>query len=372
MQSAEADSAFGFSGTSSPGGSSGYFDIGTDKYPGPDPEGFSLADQALAFITGEMHSVIGRRLDINKFRVIAGGTYAASYNGSSMTQSVMRTGKGSYGSNAIGGWTQVLGLTSSGNRRSVIGDGDGIFDGAMMGFDMPLSDNTMAGTFIGGSVAEVGSFNDSHDHDAKSFYAGVYASHETKGYFFDLAIAGGRTNHDNTRFVDGSKFDARASYDGYFVSPALTVSTFTQIGKRVVIPSVRVQYAGYFFDKYTENGASGTLTVNDRESHVFNTRAQLTVPYETALFDTGLLRVQGRSGFDARVNLSGDTVTSNLNGQPVSFQSEDQNGILGFFLGADFMLALDGGWSLYGGFEGAVYSSEALNAGGQIGARFSF
>lgn len=369
--SGEAAKTFGFSDTSS-SSSSGFFDIGIDKDPGPDPEGFSLADQALSFITGEMHTVINRRLDINKLRVIAGGTYAAAYNGTSMTQSVMRGSKGSYGSNKIGGWTQVLGLTSTGNRRAVIGDGDGIFDGAMMGFDMPLSGNTMAGMFMGGSVAEVGSFNTSHDHGAKSFYTGMYASHEYNGYFFDAALAGGRTTHKNKRLVDGTKFDAKASYSGYFVSPSLTASTFTQIGDRVVIPSLRLQYAGYFFNNYTEDGLTGALTVNNRETHVFNTRAQLTVPYETGMFDTGVLRVQGRGGFDARFNLSGDTVTSNLNGQPVSFQSSNDNEIFGFFLGADFVLALDGGWSLYGGVESAIYSSDTLNAGGQVGARFSF
>lgn len=200
----------------------------------------------------------------------------------------------------------------------------------------------------------------------------MYASHEYNGYFFDAALAGGRTTHKNKRLVDGTKFDAKASYSGYFVSPSLTASTFTQIGDRVVIPSLRLQYAGYFFNNYTEDGLTGALTVNNRETHVFNTRAQLTVPYETGMFDTGVLRVQGRGGFDARFNLSGDTVTSNLNGQPVSFQSSNDNEIFGFFLGADFVLALDGGWSLYGGVESAIYSSDTLNAGGQVGARFSF
>lgn len=371
MHSGEPERTFAFVGTTGNPAST-FPGIGGDRDPGPDPEGFTLADQALSFITGEMHTVINRRLDINKLRVIAGGEYAAAYNGSPMTQAVMRGNKGSYGSNEIGGWTQVLGLTSTGNRRAVIGQGDGIFDGAMMGFDLPLSSNTMGGMFMGGSVAEVGSLNTSHDHGAKSFYAGGYASHEVNGYFFDAAIAGGRTSHKNKRVVDGTKFDAEASYSGYFVSPSLTASTFTQIGERVVIPSLRLQYAGYFFNDYTEDGVTKTLTVSDRESHVVNTRAQLTVPYETAMFDTGVLRVQGRGGFDARFNLSGDTVTSNLNSQPVAFDSAKNDEIFGIFLGADFVLALDGGWSLFGGFESAVYTSDTLNAGGQVGARFSF
>jgi len=73
VHSGEPVGPFAFVGTTG-NTSSSFPGIGIDRDPGPDPEGFSLADQALSFITGEMHTVINRRLDINKLRVIAGGT----------------------------------------------------------------------------------------------------------------------------------------------------------------------------------------------------------------------------------------------------------------------------------------------------------
>ena len=51
---------------------------------------------------------------------------------------------------------------------------------------------------------------------------------------------------------------------------------------RPVIASVRVSYAGLFLDGYTETGVANPLTVNDRDVHILNTRAQINVPYNLA------------------------------------------------------------------------------------------
>ena len=271
----------------------------------------------------------------------------------------------------FGSWTQVFGLAGRQREYRTICQCP-----ALLWRDHRFRCSTLAqldrrGFSSGGSTGSVTDDSTLKDLSINGFYSGFYLTHLTGRYFVDLAVSGGLAQQDTSRY-DFEISDAEASYSSYFINPTLTISTFTNVAGQLLLPSVKMSYAGYFFDGYNETGSPQSLTVDDRSSHTFSSRAQVTLPFAVTTEAGSIFRVEGYGGIDATLQLGDNKTENSFATKNVAFTSDDANREISFIFGTDLAYTLSSGLLFYGGFESAINTSGSLEAAAKFGTRFSF
>ncbi len=344
--------------------------------PGPrptngiDPAMFSLADAAMSTIVSGLQNAISDRLKSFRLNTIA-AIQARREPGTQAEQRRAQAFSGpQFAAANMGSWTQVFGLPDANLNTEPFANAPR-FSGATIGFDVPLSPTSIAGFFFGGSTGSVTDDSTLKDLSTNGFYSGFYLTHLTGRYFVDLAVSVGLAQQDSNRY-DFEISDAEASYSSYFVNPTFTISTYTSVAGQLLLPSVKMSYAGYFFDGYNETGSPQSLTVDDRSSHSLSSRAQITLPFAVTTEAGSIFKMEGYGGVDATLQLGDNKIENSFATKNVAFASDDANREISFILGADLAYTLSNGLLFYSGFEGAINTSGSLEAAAKFGTRFSF
>ena len=337
---------------------------------GLDPSMFSLADSAMTTITSGAQDAIANRLTTFKSTTIAANRKSDRADINDLRSPAGDTPAQRFTVSAIGGWSQVFGLSYEEQSQRPF-ESSPEFAGATVGFDIPLSEQAIAGFFFGGSSGSLSEDDTDKDLDTNGFYGGFYLTRLAGSFFVDLAISGGMTEQDTTRF-DFESTDAKASYSSYFVNPSLKVSTFHEIAGQLVLPSISLAYSGFFFDSYNESGSSQSLSIDQRQTHMLTGRAELTTPFDKTFFNGAVMRLEARGGVQAMLNLSDETLAATQRGTGLTLQSDYRPHEVGFFLGTDISYVLPSGLLLYGEIEGIVSTRGSIDALAQFGTRFSF
>ena len=342
----------------------------TGPLGGTDPSVLSMADSAMSIIVKDLDDALTQRFARFKTIVVSpakgdfGGAQQSSQNAAS-SEPVQDFAKSGFGS-----WAQVFGLDLQPETTRPF-DSETGFSGATVGFDIRLSDDAVGGFLFGGSTGTISDNELFRDVEASSFYMGVYATQRSGKYFFDFAVTGGVATQ-GTRRYDFETTNATAKYTSYFINPVLTVSTATELGGQVVIPSLKLSYAGYLFDEYSEQGSAQSLNVSSRSAHFLTARAQFATPFEKLFTDGTTLSLQARGGMNAILNFSGEADASNRQGLNLALESDNNDQAIGAFLGADVTYTLTNGVLFFGELEGVAYTSGDLEGLAQFGTRFSF
>lgn len=330
-----------------------------------DVTGFSVHDE----MVGDLTRSVGRSLEDRQFATRQGeqsGTSSAMALGYAPMTHTM----GSFAdSQSDGFWVSGIGgyRTQDGGVTTL--DFETRFSGAMGGFDTMVAPETRMGVFGGMSFADVDTGVVGQELSANSFFGGVYLGHEMGRYILDASLTAGWTDFDSERRVAnnaivGGVETARASYDGAFISPSLTLGTDFSVGSGTLTPSMRVRYAGLFLDSYTETGSAANLTVGDRAIHIFEAGAELA--YALAPLDTsaGAFHQSFSVGVDGTF-VEGDAVSATVVGQALSFNAETKDTMRGFLgYGAD--LAMTQSASLTLSAEAGYDTNNALTLGGRV------
>lgn len=213
------------------------------------------------------------------------------------------------------------------------------FAGAMIGVEGMLEGDLHLGLFAGGanSIHKVEVTNGTKE-DSTSFFAGVYGALDMESYYLQFGVTAGRTDESNTRivannFVKGGLETANASYDSYFISPEITISTDTvPVGEQHMTPSARIRYGFMQSDGYTETGlTSGALSVGERTTQTLDVRLQLAMPIETTR-DANSIEV--RFGVDGRWGVGGNAFQTTLLGVNQTYTPGSNNSAISGFVGA--------------------------------------
>lgn len=337
---------------------------------GLDPSMFSLADSAMATITKGAQDAIEERLTTFKATTIAASRKSDRADINDLRDPLGEAPKHGFSVSTIGGWSQVFGLSYEDQSQKPFEEGSN-FAGATVGFDIPLSEQAIAGFFFGGSSGFLTDDDTDKDLDTNGFYGGFYLTRRTGAYFLDFAISGGMTEQDTTRF-DFESTDAKASYSSYFVNPSLKISTFQEIAGQLVLPSLSLDYSGFFFDSYNESGSSQSLSIENRQTHMFTGRAELTAPFDKTFVNGSVMKLEANGGVQAAINLSDGALAATQQGIGLTLQSDYRPYEVGFFLGTDITYELPSGLLLYGEVEGVVNTRGSIDALAQFGTRFSF
>ncbi|MCP5084364.1 MAG: autotransporter outer membrane beta-barrel domain-containing protein, partial [Alphaproteobacteria bacterium] len=197
-----------------------------------------------------------------------------------------------------------------------------------------------AGAFVGGGSSRMEVNFNAQEIEVWSAFGGLYARKDWTSHWIKAIVTGGWAGHESKRRVANNLVAAGietavGKYDGYFVSPAVTVGgrLAEMTPDHPVLGSVRVHYAGLFLDGYSETNVTTPLTVSSRDVHTLGGRAQLAFPHEQRGADGALFSFEARTGLDARFNLGGDRVNATAAGLPLNFtarfEDEDVSGFVG-------------------------------------------
>jgi hypothetical protein len=143
------------------------------------------------------------------------------------------------------------------------------------------------------------------------------------------------------------------------------------MGETIVVPSLRLRYAGLFLDSYSEEGAHDELRVDSRHVNVFEARGQIALPLAPQVTDSGVWTASLRAGIDG-IAQSGGRVSATMLGQDISFTPDDRKGVVRGFAGADFTFLNDSRMQVQGTVELGYGSDRAFTAVARAGLSIPF
>jgi hypothetical protein len=193
----------------------------------------------------------------------------------------------------------------------------------------------------------------------------------------DMAVTLGYADYDRERMVAnnlvaGGLQTASADYDGWFVSPELTLTRpFWPAGFRLE-KSVTLRYAGLFLDGFTETGAAAPLTVKDRDIHVGQARAQIAMPLTHSNDDGGQSRLLLKGGIEARTQFGDRDVSGTLLAQSIVFNPGGEERVIGGFAGLSAEHITANGMVFHATIEGLIEDDDSTQVSGKAGVKFRF
>ncbi|MCP4779407.1 MAG: autotransporter domain-containing protein [Hyphomicrobium sp.] len=300
-----------------------------------DPSAFNQHDEMLSDLTSGIFNSVHARLAGSTAPVVVPQAV-----GKGFVEPIIR--------NDTAVWAQAFGGWRNQDNTGPINGADHNLVGGIAGVDGLISPTTRIGAFGGLARDEVSVHYNSQDIDADSYFGGVYASFKNTGWFADMILTAGQTDHDSKRRVmynlsDTGMQTGRANYDGTFISPEVAVGTRLPAGTFAIEPSLRVRYAHMSLDGYSETGAVDGLSVRSRDISLWQGRAQIAFPWE-APHPGGVTKFAPRLGIEGWTSDNGN-VSAVLLGEAISFNPGGEDDEVTGFVGATGSIDMTSGLS---------------------------
>ncbi len=152
-----------------------------------DPSGFNQHDEMLSDLTSGIFNSVHARLASATIPV------APQRVGKGFVEPVV--------SKQAAVWAQVFGGWREEDNTGPTNGADHDLVGGIAGIDGLISPTTRIGAFGGGARGDVNVNFNSQDIDADSYFGGVYANFKNAGWFADMILTAGQTDHDSKRTV---------------------------------------------------------------------------------------------------------------------------------------------------------------------------
>lgn len=274
-------------------------------------------------------------------------------------------------------WLDAFGSYRDQDADGQIAENTQWVGGLIVGADPVVVGPVEAGFFVGASRGGVDADDVSQSVDSQSYFLGTYATAQHGATLFDLALTLGYSDFDQERqaasnIASGGRETITADFDGWFVSPSVTITRPAEIAGQRVEGSLGLRYAGLFLDSYTESGTTAPQTIDSRDVHVGVARLQVALPREKVTSDGSLLSYRVQAGLEARTNFGGDTVDGVLLGQNISFNTGDDIDTLGGYLSLSGEYQTQNGLIVSAGTEAIYESSGSYQFSARAGLEFRF
>ena len=243
-------------------------------------------------------------------------------------------------------WARAFAGERIRDAEGVLLRNDNRYYGAALGGEKQVRPNLWLGAFIGGgsTKTKVDVTLDSADNDLG--FAGVYGRTAWGASFLHASLHGGFTGSSTTRYVNNNLLPngieiARASYDGWYVSPEVTIGHHFALGHvwnayHTVTPSLQVRYLYASFDGYTETGTTAPLSAGTRTVENVEERAELKFTRTTMLSPQTALMLNVFGGGLGVQRIGGTAIGASLLGQPIPFATPGEDTVWGGFGGGGF------------------------------------
>jgi hypothetical protein len=251
--------------------------------------------------------------------------------------------------------------------------------GLMSGLITPLGQASHGGLFIAAAESDRRMDGRRHDIDAEHTVGGAYARTTLGPLFADAIVTAGSTSTNSVRrIVDNTTPDgyarARGSYDGWSISPELTIGAKIPIWAALeVVPSVSAGYTAMRFEGFTETGSRAAVAYKPREVAVADARAQIELRGKGEGAMAGW-RGSIRGGVKGWSNVGSTTIAGTLAGT-TSFNTtlpgirEQVSG----FAGGDISFDLFPNLQLFAGGDVTMAdASTVTDFAGRVGASMKF
>ncbi len=205
--------------------------------------------------------------------------------------------------------------------------------GGAIGLDGQVTVNTRLGAFVGGSANKTKLDFNAGQVDTDTVFGGVYARTFLGTSFLDLALIGGTLDNDSKRNIGGGlAFEtASASYNGWFINPALTLGhSFVFDRGFSITPALKARYVAAHFDGYTETGSTTNLAVAGRDVQAFEERAEVTFA-SVQHWDASRLIFRATGGVVAQQRTGDSAVNVILVGQNFIAATPDASSVFGAY-----------------------------------------
>ncbi|MCP4127227.1 MAG: autotransporter outer membrane beta-barrel domain-containing protein, partial [Gammaproteobacteria bacterium] len=260
-----------------------------------DPSGVALPNLMLQSLSGAVHEAILGAV---------GGSAATLLAGQSSFDTGLSAGDTTSDSSA---WAKVYGGIQSQDGSGQMTGAEQDYAGVVAGWNLGTDDHQY-GIFVGAARSELETSYETQDIDADSFYAGLYGASQRDGYKLHFSLLGGYSQFDSERSVannnvGGGLQTATADYDGWFISPSVTLSK--AINQRTEF-TLGGHYAGLFLDGYQETGSAANLKLDDRNMHLIAVRAKVDHLVLQKPTKNGMVKLNIWGGVDGSYNFGDD------------------------------------------------------------------
>jgi hypothetical protein len=255
------------------------------------------------------------------------------------------------------------------------------FYGGMIGADWQARTDLRLGGFIGGGRTRSNIDLNTGDTTSDLIFGGVFARYFWGNSYLQAVVQGGHSRTDTSRNINnnllpGGLETAKASYDGWYVSPEVTYGLHYGLGSLAgasytLTPSLQLRYLYASFDGYTESGTTAPLTVGTRTLGDFEERGQLKLTRTQVFAPTEALMTSVYGGVLGVQRVGSSTVDAILLGQAIPFATPGKDDVWGGFGGAGLEWRT-GRVTLFASGEYLALSDSSTIVSGKGGIRVSF
>jgi hypothetical protein len=217
------------------------------------------------------------------------------------------------------------------------------FYGGMLGTDFAARPDLHTGLFLGGGKTRTSIYFNQGGTDTDLLFGGAYARYDIGTSFLHGAVQGGGSRNASMRTVNNNLAangieNAAASFNGWYVSPELTLGHRLALGRLAdatytLTPSVRVRYLYGAFDGYTETGTTAPLTIGSQSVSTMEERGELKLTRSVTLNPQNQLSTSLTGGVLGTQRLGSPTINAALLGQAIPFATPGKTDAWGGFGG---------------------------------------